>query len=89
MLPHAQWTVALYTELDAECDQQPAIIVDCGSHEPQLLSLPSGAVNNRPTVVGIYDTRPMVDVPWPNVLSPQFGTQFQGKYACFSRYPKT
>jgi len=36
-LPHSQSTIAQYTELDAECDQQPAIVivVDCRPHLPR------------------------------------------------------
>ena len=41
------------TELDVECEQQSAIVVDC---RPYLLRLPlpPGAVNNRPIAVAVY-----------------------------------
>ena len=31
-MPHAQSTIALYTELDAMCDQQSTIVVDRWPH---------------------------------------------------------
>ena len=41
-----------YTQLDAECDQQPAIVDDC---RPQLPRRPVAvSVNNRPTAVAVY-----------------------------------
>jgi len=52
-LPRTRSTVALYTELDAECDQRSAIVVYCRPHLPRLPS-PPVAVNNRPTAVAVY-----------------------------------
>ena len=53
-MPHTQSTIALYTELDVDYDdQQSAIVVDCRPHSPRLQSPPS-AVNNRLTAVAVY-----------------------------------
>jgi len=34
-VPHAQSTIALYTELDVECDQQSADVVNCTPDFPR------------------------------------------------------
>ena len=47
-VPHAKSSVVLHIELDAECYQQPTIVVDCRPHLPHRPS-PLGAVNTRPT----------------------------------------
>jgi len=64
-LPHAQSTVAQYTERDAECDQLPAIVVD---------RIDRTYVGRRRQVARCKQLfilhLPTVGVPWPNILSP-------------------
>jgi len=55
--------VVLYTELDAECDQQLKAVDCTWPHPPSS----PGAVNDRPMTCS-----PMVDMPWPYFLSPDF-----------------
>jgi len=54
-VPHTQSTITLYTELDAECDQQLAIVAHCSLHQPRWVLSP-GAINNKPTTVAVYIT---------------------------------
>jgi len=57
------------------CDQQLTVVVDCWRQlRPQ--SSP-GVVSNRPTTIACLSHSTTVDVPWPNFLSPEIGTQFQ------------
>jgi len=81
-VPHAQSTIALYTELHVEWDQQSAIVVDCRPHLPRLPSSPS-AVNNCPTAVAVYialtDSRRAV----AKFLSVEFGTKFETEVYTF------
>jgi len=48
LLLHAQLTIMLYTELDAECDKQ-VTLVDTWTHP-----LSTSVVNNRPTTVACW-----------------------------------
>jgi len=66
-VPHAQSTIALYTQLDAERDQQ--------SYPPP--SSP-GAVNTKPRPLSLFISHsPTVRVPWRNFQSPELGAKFQ------------
>jgi len=52
-VPHAQSTIALYTELDVDAINSRRSVVDCRPHLPCVPS-PPGAVNTRPTAVAVY-----------------------------------
>jgi len=71
-----QSTVALYTELGAECDQQSTIV------GRRFIALAIAIVNNRQIVVACLAT---VDMPWPNFL--EFGTTFQREVTLFLQTP--
>ena len=70
-MSHARSTIALYTGLDVEYDQQSAIVVSC-------LPSPLSAVNHRPTAlaVAIYIALADGQHAWPKFLSPEFWTKF-------------
>jgi len=52
MMLNAQSTIALYTELHAECYQQSTIVDNCRPHVPGV----SGANNTGPIAVAVYIT---------------------------------
>ena len=54
-VPNAKPTIALYTKLHAECDQQSAVVVDCIDRTCHArLPSPPGAVNTRSIAVAVY-----------------------------------
>jgi len=75
--PRADSTIALYTDLVAQCinSRRSSSTVD-RMHSPRL-----------PSPLFISHS-PAVGVPWRNLLSPEFGAKFQGggKYSDFCKY---
>jgi len=85
---HSKSTIALYTQLDVESSVinslRPLSTVDRTCHDGccrQVLSTPY-----RPLSLFISHS-PMVGVPWPNFLSPEFGIKFQTEVPLFLEMP--
>ena len=78
-LDHAQSPIAMYTKLDAECDQQVTFRRATVDATLQLLLSSPSVINKqtyRPTIVACLSHSATVEVPWPNLLSLDFGIKF-------------